>query len=118
PYDTSPLSFAPNVAIVVESIEYTIVVERQNLPLALYPGLSLVPEHDNYGPAVLAPMQIAPDTETRQVLPPLPLPVTIEELRPEFVPDSAATFRPLEQIQLPDDHTHLAGGTEGLRLLS
>ena len=118
PYDTTPLDFVPGMPIVVESIEYTLVVERQNLPLALYPGLSLIPEHDKYGPSILAPTQIFPDTETRQVLPPLPLPVTIEELRDEFLLDSTATFRPLEQIQLPSDHTPLTGGTEGLRLLT
>jgi hypothetical protein len=118
PYDTTPLAFVPGVAIVIESVEYTILVERQNIPLALYPGLSLIPEHDNYGPSVLAPLQIPPDAEARHVVPPLPLPISVDELRPEFTPDTLATFRPLEQMQPPPDHTLLEGGTEGLRLLT
>jgi phage tail sheath protein FI len=117
PYDSSPLTFAPGQPIVVESVEYTVIVEQQGIPLALYPGLSLIPEHTKYGPAVLPALQIPTDTETRQVLPPLPQPITIEELRSEFAPDSTATFKPLEQIQIPADNVSLSGGREGLRLL-
>lgn len=117
-YDTSPLDFAPDRPIVVESVEYTLIVEQQSLPIALFTGLSLIPEHARYGPTVLAPLQIPPDTETRNLLPPLPLPVVIEELRPEFAPDSMATFLPLERIQLPADQSPLTGGNEGLSLLT
>lgn len=118
PYDTTPLNFAPDLPIVVESVEYTIIVEQQNLPLALYSGLSLIPEHKNYGPAVLAPFQIAADLQMRQELPALPFSITIDELRPEFMADSLSAFRPLEQIQLLADHSSLTGGSEGLRLLT
>jgi len=118
PYDTSALDFAPGAPVVVESLEYTLVVERQGLPLALYPGLSLIPEHDQYGPDILAPLQIPTDTAARRVLPPLPLPVTIQELRPEFASGSTPIFRPLELLLPPPDHTPLSGGQDGLRLLT
>jgi len=118
PYDTTPLSFAPDLPITIESIEYTIIVERQNLPVALYTGLSLIPEHTNYGPAVLDPFQIAPDIEMKHVLPAPPFAITIDELRPEFMADTLATFRVLEQIQLPSDNALLTGGSDGLRLLT
>jgi phage tail sheath protein FI len=118
PYDSSPLDFAPDQPIQVESVEYTVIVEQSGIPVALYPGLSLIPESDSYGPTVLAPLQISPDLQAQQVLPPLPVPIVIEELRPEFTADSLAAFRPLEQIQLPADNTLLSGGQEGLRLLT
>lgn len=100
PYDSSPLPFAPDQPIQVESVEYTVIVEQAGIPVALYPGLSLVPESNNYGPTVLAPLQIPADMQARQVLPPLPVPIVIEELRPEFTADSTATFRPLEIIRI------------------
>lgn len=118
PYDTSPLSFIPDQPIQVESIEYTAIIEQAGIPVALYTGLSLIPESENYGPTVLGPLQIPADLQTQQVLPPLPAPIVIEELRPEFTADSTATFRPLEQIVAPPDNTLLSGGQEGLRLLT
>jgi phage tail sheath protein FI len=118
PYDVSPLAFAPDQPIQVESVEYTVIVEQAAIPVALYTGLSLIPESNNYGLAVLAPLQIPTDLQAQQKLPPLPPPIVIEELRPEFAADSTATFRPLEQIQQPPDNTLLSGGQEGLRLLT
>ena len=74
PYDSSPLDFAPDQPIQVESVEYTVIVEKSGIPVALYPGLSLIPESDNYGPTVLSPLLIPPDLQAQQVLPPLPTP--------------------------------------------
>lgn len=100
PYDSTPLDFAPDKSIQVESIEYTVIVEQAGIPVALYQGLSLIPENANYGPTLLAPLQIPADITSRQVLPPLPASIVVEELRPEFAADSAATFRPLEMIKI------------------
>ncbi len=119
PYDTSPLNFVPSQPVLVESVEYTIIVEQLGVPIGLYTGLSLISEHPQYGPSVLAPLQIPTDTQAQQqLLPPPPQPLAIDELRPEFVPDSDDIFRPLEQMQLPSDDTALIGGREGLRLLT
>ena len=118
PYDTTPLDFDPDKSIQVESLEYTVIVEQAGIPLALYLGLSLIPESNNYGPAVLGPLEIPADLTSRQVLPPLPAPIVIEELRQEFTADSTAAFRPLEQIVLPADNSFLTGGQDGLRLLT
>src|SRR5260370_23852031 len=90
PYDSSPLNFDPDLPIVVESVEYTLVVEQKRIPVALYRGLSLVPEHPLYGPTFLGPLKIPTDIEARQVLPPLPQPVVVQDFRPECRPDSAA----------------------------
>lgn len=119
PYDTTPLAFAPNQPIFVESIEYTIIVEQLGVPLGLYTGFSLIPEHPLYGPTVLATLQIPTDIQVQQqLLPPPPQPLAIDELRPEFVLNSGDAFRPLEQMQLPVDGTALSGGRDGLRLLT
>lgn len=119
PYDISPLNFAPDQSILVESVEYTVIVEQSGIPVALYTGLSLIPENPTYyGPSLLAPLQIPVDLQSQQTIPPLPAPIVIEELRPEFAADSTANFRPLEQIVLPADNTFLTGGQEGLRLLT
>jgi phage tail sheath protein FI len=118
PYDASPLDFAPGQSIQVESVEYTVIVEQGGIPIALYPGLSLIPESGKYGPAALPALTIPMDAQNRQMLPPVPEPVVIEELRPEFTADSTAAFRPLEQIQLPPESVLLRGGQEGLRLLT
>jgi type II secretion system protein G len=99
-YDTTPLGFAPDQPIQVESVEYTVIVEQAGIPVALYPGLSPIPENANYGPRVLATLEIPADVTTRRVLPPLPAPIVIEELRPEFTAGSTATFGPLELIKV------------------
>src|SRR5947209_9240230 len=118
PYDSSPLAFAPDQPVQVESVEYTVIVEQAGIPVALYHGRSLIPVSNSDGPAVLSPLEIPADMQAQQILPPLPAPIVIEELRPEFTADSTATFRPLEQIQTPPDNTLLSGGQEGLRLLT
>lgn len=118
PYDTSPLSFAAGVPITLESIEYTLVVEQQGIPIALYRGLSLVPEHPQYGPSVLGPIVIPTDLDSRHVLPPLPQPVVIQEMRDEYSPGSLALARPLEPLAMPVENVALTGGRPGLRLLT
>lgn len=118
PYDASALNFDPDAPILVESIEYTLVVEQGSVPIALYRGLSLIPEHANYGPGILGPLVIPADVEAQRYLPPLPQPVLIEELRPEFQPASPAPLRPLELVDLLTDTTPLEGGADGLRILT
>ncbi len=118
PYDASALTFDTDRPILAESMEYTLVVEEKGTPIALYRGLSLIPEHRLYGPAVLAPYQPPTDVQAQKKLPPPPDPVTIVELRDEFQPDSPVSLRPLELPQLPTASTLLTGGADGLRLLT
>ena len=49
--------------------------------IATFEGLSLVPEHDDYGPLVLAPLSFSTSFDPDQLLPLAPLPICIEELR-------------------------------------
>jgi len=116
-YTTTALAFDPDRPVLVESIEYTLIVEQQGIPLALYLGLSLIPEHRRYGPIVLGGIRIPTDVEAQKLLPPLPEPVVILEQRPDYLPQNQASARSLVLPAFLDDHTILQGGSDGLRLL-
>jgi uncharacterized protein len=116
PYDSQLTSFDPNRPILVESVEYTLVVAELGVPIALYEQLSLIPEDANYGPTRLGPLTFWTDVEAGQKLPPPPYPVVIEELRQEFV--DLAPSRLLETLLVPIGATPLAGGRDGLSLLT
>lgn len=117
PYDYSALAFDPSGPILAESIEYTLLVEQQGAPVALYRGLSLIPEHPSYAPAVLKPFEPPADLQAQRTLPPPPEPVTVVELRREFLPGASAAVRPLELPRVPSGIVALVGGVDGLRLL-
>ncbi len=65
PYDSPLVGFDNDKPIQVESVEYTLVVEELSIPIALYNGLSLVPEHENYGPTLLPPLDVTTDFRQR-----------------------------------------------------
>jgi len=112
PYDSPLAGFDRERPILVESLEYTLVVRESNTPVAVYERLSLVPESDDYGPRVLAPWAAPTEFELRDRLPPAPLPVVIEELRPE----GFLAFEPLDASA--DASVPCTGGRDGLELLS
>lgn len=112
PYDSPAVGFDRNQPLLVESVEYTLAVSGLGNPIALYEGLSLVPEHSDYGPRILAPLVIPTDVQSQQALPPLPEPVVIEELR-------TVPLQVVEPIHSPPDTMlPLSGGTYGLLLLT
>jgi hypothetical protein len=111
PYDSPLVGFDPNRPILVQSVEYTFVVRRGGNPIALIEGLSLIPEHDDYGPTVLAPLTFSTAFDPDQLLPFAPLPISVEELR-------STPLTALEPIQvLGLDERLLDGGADGLALL-
>lgn len=81
PYDASLSGFDPNLPITAESISYQVLVHRKGRLLAHFSGLSLIPEHPNYGPTVLGPAQYPTRLNGRERLPGAPPPVVIRELR-------------------------------------
>ncbi len=81
PYDSPLTGFDLNRPVLIQSVEYTFIVRRAGNPIALFEGLSLVPEHDDYGPRVLAPITFSSSFDPTQVLPLAPPPICIEELR-------------------------------------
>jgi len=111
PYDSPVAGFDPDRPILIESVEYALVVRELGHPIALYEGLSLVPEHENYGPRALAPLAISKDLEAGETLLAAPHPIAIEELRD--VPLDV-----LEPLKVSSGvWVLLEGGTDGLALL-
>jgi phage tail sheath protein FI len=91
----------------VESIEYSLVVKELGTPVAVYSGLTLIPEHPGYGPNRLPPLKASQNlTALGLTLPPTPEPVVLEELRSSIVLDS-----------LLESFGNLTGGADGLSLL-
>jgi uncharacterized protein len=112
PYDSPVEGFNRDQPILIESVEYTLAVSELGNPIALYEGLSLVPEHENYGSRVLGPLDIPTDLQPQQTLPPVPQPVVVEELR-------TIPLQVLEPIHsAPDTMLPLSGGADGLLLLT
>ncbi|HEX3559744.1 MAG TPA: phage tail sheath C-terminal domain-containing protein [Pyrinomonadaceae bacterium] len=112
PYDSPVSGFRTDRPVLVESLEYTLVVRESNVPVAVYENLSLVPESETYGPRMLAPWTAPDNTDAGSTLPPPPLPIAIEELR--GLPLS--TVEPLDVSS--DAVVACTGGSDGLALLT
>ncbi len=112
PYDSALSGFDAGRPILIESIEYTLWVRELGRLIRVYEGLSLVPEHRRYGPAILAAFKVPRVSGQPLNLPSAPEPVTITELRelPLSVLESMATT--------PDQIMPLTGGADGLAQLS
>jgi hypothetical protein len=103
PYDAPLSGFAPDAPVRVESVAYTLLVRQLGRLVASYDGLSLVPEHPSYGPAVLE----AGSAATQDV----PGWVVIEELR-EVAALPARGFAPIDTTG--GSWTVLTGGLDAL----
>lgn len=113
-YDTPLTGFDPGLPILIESVEYTLVVRELGRLIGVYEGLSLIPDHERYGPRVLEALTIENGAKPAQELPAAPQPVVIEEMLGSAEPiehwtdplaDSLGTAIPL------------TGGADGLALL-
>jgi uncharacterized protein len=112
PYDGPLAGFDPERPIVIESIEYTLWVRELARLIRVYEGLSLVPEHPRYGPALLGEFKPPRFSGQTVNLPSAPEPVTITELR-------ALPLSALESIAATADQIMpLRGGADGLAQLS
>jgi uncharacterized protein len=119
PYDAVLTGFDANQPLLIETIEYTLLVRQQGRLIASYDGLTLVPEHARYGPDVLAdataervpfgsggskgPLLAADDALN---------PIEVEELR------DAAAIALLHPLVSVDNASALTGGADGLAALS
>jgi Bacteriophage tail sheath protein len=118
-YDSPLRGFDLNKPITVESVEYTIIVRQSNRLIAVYEGLSLVPEHERYGPKLLCPVALWKSDGERQAIPAAPGPLAIEELR-KF--DDLGKLLPvsMKPIDLGEEDSRieqLTGGSDGLAQL-
>lgn len=115
-YDSPISGFDLNRPVLIETIEYTLLVAELGVPVALYENLSLIPENKNYAPVVLAPLTIPTDNDPSQTLPPIPHPIVVEDLRTDFA--ELALTRKLETLDVPSAPLPLTLGRDGLSLLT
>lgn len=102
----------PNASLVIETIEYTLLVRAEARLLARYEDLSLVPDHPRYGPAIVSGLPKPPLNERGWSVPLAPPLVAIVEAREE---GDIALAAPL--VVSADDKP-LAGGADGLSSLA
>lgn len=115
-YDDTPLTgFVANLPILVESVEYTLLVRERGRLIRVYEALSLVPDHERYGPRLLTKLEVPKETDTAKTLPIAPEPIVIKEMRDpeEKLLDWLAPLAVTPDLTIP-----LEGGADGLALLS
>lgn len=107
-----PLSEIDRAAgVLIESIEYRIVVTEDDQLVAVYDGLCLIPESTGYAPTVLPPATAATDPQAQTAVASPPQPLVVEELRDIGALDLAGLTTDR------DAQLRLAGGRAGLALL-
>jgi phage tail sheath protein FI len=111
PYDQELSGLDADQPTLVESVEYTLAVRELGIPVAVYSGISTIPEHPAYAPQRLGPLtSYEKQTSHGLVLPPTPEPVTITELRSST---DLLSFDVILESNGPID-----GGRDGLALLT
>jgi hypothetical protein len=110
-YDRPLLGFDPSVPILIQSVEYAVIVSDSGELIRFYDRLSLIPENARYGPLVLGAISPMFDTATGANVPNPPEPVVIQELRTDTTDLAGLLADPT--LALP-----LTGGHDGLAELS
>jgi hypothetical protein len=111
-YETQLTGYDLNRPLVIESVEYTLLVRELGRVIAVYQGISLVPAHPRYGPRVLPAITEAPLDAIGWKVPAAPEPVAINEKR------SAAQLRQLAPLQSTAEAVALTLGADGLARLT
>lgn len=111
-YEKQLTGYDLNRPLVIESVEYTLLVRELGRVIAVYQALSLVPDHPRYGPRVLPPIAEAPVDAIGWHVPAAPDPVALIEKR------SPSQLLQLAPLQVPDTAIALADGADGLALLT
>jgi phage tail sheath protein FI len=112
PYDQPLTALDGNRPARVASISYRISVSFSGRFIAQYVDVSLVPEHDNYGPRLLPEPTYEEEQKGRRQLAVVPAPVIIHALKLT----GAAIPLPLNLSSI--EAIPLAGGSDGLQYLS
>ena len=112
PWEQPVVGIDPNTPLVVESVEYTILVQAEGRLVARYEDLTLVPEHPRYGPAIVPGLPRPPADERGWAVPLAPPLIAIEEERDE------AEIAAADPLAVSADFGVLAGGADGLVVLT
>lgn len=102
----------PDATLLLESVEYTLLVRRLGQVLACYEALAPMPEHPRYGPRLLPGLPLPPDDARGWRLPDAPEPLRIDELRDDA---AVALAQPLES---GGEEQPLVAGADGLAALT
>lgn len=110
PYDAPLAGLDPDAPIVLESVEYRMVVSEAGRVVAIHDRLSLIPESEHFGPRVLPGVStpVDPVTRTAAWLPPDY--VSVGELRASTADLRGLTLDPATRLPL-------GGGRSGLAAL-
>lgn len=112
PWEKPLIGLDPDAALLLESVEYTLLVRRLGQVVASYEGLAPMPQHPNYGPAVFAGLPLPPADSRGWRLTRAPEAVTIEELRGD------AEIGQLQPLAVPTDWQIFTGGADGLAAMT
>ena len=112
PYDEPLTGFDLTAPLVIRSVAYALTVYEAGRLIRFYDGLSLVVQHDGYGPARLTPPRPTIDAATGAFVARPPEPVVIEELRTDLT-----DLRGLDVDPEPGP-ARAIGGRDGLAALA
>lgn len=112
PWEIPLTGVDPDASLLLESIEYILLVRRLGQVVASYEGLAPMPHHPNYGPAMLAGLPLPPDDSRGWRLTQAPQLVRIEEQRDD------ATIWQLNPLIIPQDWQRFSGGADGLAAMT
>ena len=110
PYDEPVFGFAPDSPILLETVDYQLLVSERRRLVRVWEGLSTVPEHPRYGPGLLRPVTAPVDPVTGEGRVSAPEPVVLEELRTTRTGPSALSMLLVD----PAATVPLRGGRAGL----
>ena len=105
-WDRPLLGLDPDRPVLLETVDYRMLVSERGRLLRVYEGLSVVPAHERYAPTVLGPLR-------RPATAAAPEPVVVEELRP-----SESVAQPTALLVDPASALRLTGGRAGLAALT
>ena len=105
------VGFDPDRPVLIQTVDYQMLVSERGRLLRMHDGLSLVPEHPGYGPSVLRALSPSTYSGGSPANASSPEPVVIER-----APDSTSDLRGL--VLDPSQHLRLGGGSRGLAALA
>ncbi|MDB5812221.1 MAG: phage tail sheath protein [Betaproteobacteria bacterium] len=111
-YEKQLTGYDLNRPLLIESVEYTLLVRELGRVIAVYQGLSLVPDHPRYGPRVLPRIAEAPSDAIGWKVPAAADPVVLIDKR------TPMQRRELAPLQVTVDAVALTLGADGLAALS
>jgi len=110
PYDEPLRGFDLDRPVLLETVDYRVLVSERGRLLRVYDGVSLVPENSRYGPALLGPVRAPVDPVTGSATASSPEPVVVEELRASTSVLTGLSVDPAVALRL-------TGGRAGLAAL-